>query len=125
MLLFKKKFLEDIRAGRKTQTIRVWKFRHMRRGQLSYTPGVGYIEITEVEPVKLEELTDADALPDGFASVEDLRQEIWRLYTPEQLQERKVFRIRFRVLSPEEQLKLRQQRHKRRQTSTPSKERGS
>lgn len=120
MLLFKKKFLEDIRAGRKTQTIRVWKFRHMRAGQLTYTPGVGYIEITEVKPVTLEELTDADAVPDGFANAEDLRAEIRRLYSPEQLRERKVFRLRFRVLPPEDQLKLRQERQTRRQMPHPS-----
>ncbi len=41
MLLFKKKFLPAIRSGEKTQTIRLWKFRHMRAGQRSYIPGVG------------------------------------------------------------------------------------
>lgn len=30
MLLFKRKFLSAIRAGEKTQTIRLWKYRRMR-----------------------------------------------------------------------------------------------
>lgn len=113
MLLFKKKFLPDIRAGRKTQTIRVWKFRHMRSGQISYIPGVGYIAVEAVEPVSLEELTDADALPDGFPSARELREEILRLYPAEELEQKKVFRIRFRVLPAEEQARLRENKRQR------------
>jgi hypothetical protein len=84
MLLFKKKFLAAIRAGEKTQTIRLWKHRRMRAGQRSYIPGVGPIRVTSVEEVRLEELTDADAQPDGFATADELRREIAALY-PEQL----------------------------------------
>ena len=54
MLLFKKKFLPAIRSGEKTQTIRLWKFRHMRAGQRSYIPGIGPIHITRVEPVEID-----------------------------------------------------------------------
>ncbi len=80
MLLFKKCFLPAIRRGEKTQTIRLWKRRFMRPGQRSYIPGVGRIRILTVEPVRLEELTDADAIPDGFATADQLRAEISRLY---------------------------------------------
>ena len=55
MLLFKKRFLEAIRAGQKTQTIRLWKHVRMRAGQRSYIPGAGYIRVTAVEEVRLEE----------------------------------------------------------------------
>ncbi len=110
MLLFKKKFLNDIREGRKTQTIRVWKFRHMRAGQRSYIPGVGYIQIDEVEAVSLDDLSDEDAIPDGFTTVEELRAEICRIYSGQQLSERKVFRIRFHVLPAAEQTRLREER---------------
>ena len=71
MLLFKKKFLPAIRSGEKTQTIRLWKFRHMRTGQRSYIPGIGHIRITLVEPVDIDALTDADAIPDGFPTAAD------------------------------------------------------
>lgn len=66
MLLFKKKFLAAIRAGEKTQTIRLWKHRRMRAGQRSYIPGIGPIRLTAVDEVDLDGLTDADARPDGF-----------------------------------------------------------
>jgi hypothetical protein len=98
MLLFKKKFLPAIQSGQKTQTIRLWKYRRMRPGQRSYIPGVGYIRITEVEEVQLDELTDEDARPDGFETAEGLRAEIARLY-PKQLAEGyKAYRIVFELL---------------------------
>ena len=84
MLLFKKKFLPAIRAGQKTQTIRLWKYCRMRAGQRSYIPGVGYIRISAVDEVELAQLTDADARPDGFDSADQLRAEIAQLY-PQQL----------------------------------------
>jgi hypothetical protein len=105
MLLFKKKFLEAIRQGRKTQTIRLWKHRRMRAGQRSYIPGVGYIRVTAVEEVRLDGLTDADALPDGFESADTLWAEIAKLY-PKQLAEgHRAYRVVFCVLPAEEQRK--------------------
>jgi hypothetical protein len=80
MLLFKKKFLDAIRCGRKTQTIRLWKYRRMKAGQRSYIPGVGYIRVTAVEEVSLDDLTDADAVPDGFATAAELRAELRAIY---------------------------------------------
>ena len=84
MLLFKKKFLPAIRAGEKTQTIRLWQHRRMRAGQRSYIPGAGHIRLTAVDEVRLDELTDADARPDGFATADELRAELSALY-PQQL----------------------------------------
>ena len=84
MLLFKKQFLPAIRRGEKTQTIRLWKHRRMKAGQRSYIPGAGAIQVTAVEEVQLDQLTDADAVPDGFPTADELRREIARLY-PEQL----------------------------------------
>ena len=95
MLLFKKKFLPAIRSGEKTQTIRLWKFRHMRAGQRSYIPGVGHIRVTAVEPVQIEELTDADAIPDGFESASALQQELRTIYGEKLAAGHKAFRIVF------------------------------
>ncbi|MCC6124042.1 MAG: ASCH domain-containing protein [Pirellulales bacterium] len=107
MLLFKKKFLEAIRAGEKTQTIRLWKYCRMRAGQRSYIPGAGYIRVTGIAEVRLDALTDEDARPDGFDSADLLREEINRLY-PRQLAEGyKAFKISFQILPPEEQVKER------------------
>lgn len=95
MLLFKKKFLPAIHAGEKTQTIRLWKHRMMRTGQRSYIPGVGSIRITVVESVDLDDLTDADARPDGFASADALRDELRSIYAEKLEQGCQPFRVGF------------------------------
>jgi hypothetical protein len=107
MLLFKKKFLPAIRAGQKTQTIRLWKYRRMRPGQRSYIPGAGYIGLTKVEEVQLDTLTDDYALPDGFETADQLREEIVRLYPRQLADGYKAYRIVFTILPPEEQKKSR------------------
>jgi hypothetical protein len=98
MLLFKKKFLPAIRSGQKTQTIRLWKHRRLRPGQRSYIPGAGYIRITAVDEVDLDQLTDADARPDGFPTADQLRAEVTRLYPQPLAQGHRAFRIRFELL---------------------------
>ena len=104
MLLFKKKFLPAIRNGQKTQTVRLWKYRRMRPGQRSYIPGAGYIRVTAVDQVVLDELTDEDARLDGFETAEQLRAEIALLYGEQSDGDRHAYRIVFHVL-PEEQQK--------------------
>lgn len=77
----------------------------MRAGQRSYIPGAGYIRVTAVEQVQLDELTDKDARRDGFEKAGQLRAEIARLY-PEQLAAgHKAYRIVFHLLPPDEQKK--------------------
>lgn len=107
MLLFKKEFLPAIRRGEKTQTIRLWKYRRMKSGQRSYIPGAGYIRVTAVDRVQLEQLGDDDARPDGFSTAEELRAEIARLY-PQQLADgrHQAYRVVFRLLPPGQQKKL-------------------
>lgn len=105
MLLIKQKFLAAIRAGTKTQTIRLWPRRQMRTGQRSYIPGVGYIRITQVEPIALSELTDADAVPDGFETAETLRSEIESLYADKLASGYQAYRVVFYVLPGAEQHK--------------------
>ena len=98
MLLFKKKFLPPIRQGDKTQTIRLWKRRMMRDGQRSYIPGAGYIRIDRVEQVQLEELTDQDAIPDGFATAESLRRELNEIYADKIANGYQAFRVVFHLV---------------------------
>ena len=105
MLLFKKRFLPAIRTGKKTQTIRLWKYRRMRRGQRSYIPGAGYIRIAAVDEVQLEQLTDDDARPDGFETADQLREEITQLYPKQLAAGHRAFRIEFHLLPPEQQQK--------------------
>ncbi len=100
MLLFKKKFLPAIRSGEKTQTIRLWRWRMMKAGQRSYIPGVGYIRIETVEQVCLEQLTDDDAIPDGFTTADALRAELASLYSEKIAAGYEAFRVVFHILAP-------------------------
>lgn len=95
MLLFKKKFLDAIRRGEKTQTLRLWKYRRYRPGQRSFIPGIGSIMIDQVDEVTWDELTETDALLDGFSSLESLRQEIEQIYGLSA--DKKMFRVRFHL----------------------------
>jgi hypothetical protein len=97
MLLFKKKFLPAIRSGAKTQTIRLWKWRQMKLGQRSYIPGAGYVRIDAVDEVQLADLTDADAVPDGFDTADALRSELQSIYGDKLAAGYKAFRIVFHV----------------------------
>lgn len=105
MLLFKKRFLSAICDGQKTQTIRLWKHRRMRAGQRSYIPGAGYIRVTTVDEVQLEQLTDEDARPDGFETADLLRAEIAKLYPTKLAEGYQAYRVVFELLPPEEQRK--------------------
>lgn len=98
MLLFKKKFLPAIRRGEKTQTIRLWRWRMMRAGQRSYIPGAGYIRIDQVEQVRLEDLTDEDAIPDGFVTADALRSEIQEIYADKIAAGYGAYRVVFQLL---------------------------
>jgi hypothetical protein len=100
MLLFKKKFLPAIRSGEKTQTIRLWKCRMMRAGQRSYIPGAGYVAIDRVEQVEFEQLTDADAMPDGFDTADALRHELTSIYGDKLAAGYQAYRVVFRVTQP-------------------------
>lgn len=102
MLLFKKKFLPAIRAGEKTQTVRLWKHRRMRAGQRSYIPGAGYIQVDAVDQVELGDLTDDDARRDGFATAESLRTEIAHLYESQLTDGYRAYRVIFHTVEHDE-----------------------
>ena len=84
----------------------------MKPGQRSYIPGIGYIAINSVEPVELAQLTDADALLDGFPTAESLQNEIRSLYTAEAHKKLTPFRIRFSVYPLREQRRITKERQK-------------
>lgn len=121
MLLFKKKFLDAIRSGVKTQTIRLWRVCRFRAGGRGYIPTVGYIRITAVDPIALDDLTDDDACLDGFASADALREEIRTLYADRLAAGERAFRLRFRVLTAEETAAELAARPKKTRRSRPAK----
>jgi hypothetical protein len=122
VLLFKKKFLDAIRSGKKTQTIRLWNWRKMKPGQRSYIPGAGYIHVDAVDEVALPALTDEDALLDGFPTAASLRMEIEQLYPNQLAAGHQAFRIRFTLLPPEiqRQMQLEKKEAKARRLPAPA-----
>ncbi len=93
-LEFKEKFMDLLRSGKKTATIRLQC--PYKKGQEVFVHCggriIGTAKIIDIEEKRLDELTDEDAKADGFESREELLEEIRRLYgNPE-----KVYVIRFR-----------------------------
>ena len=80
MLLMKKVFFDAIRSGRKATTVRFWRRQMVRPGEVHTMPGLGKVRIDEVREVALSDLTDADAVADGFASAADLTAALKRMY---------------------------------------------
>ena len=75
----------------------------MRSGQRSYIPGIGYIRIELVEEAELGQLTDADAIPDGFPTADALRKELNELYAEKIAAGYKAFRVVFRLMEEGEE----------------------
>jgi hypothetical protein len=99
MLFFQAKFLDLIRRGRKTQTIRLWRRPRVKVGQSAYVPGLApaRLLITAVDALpSLRALTAADARADGFTNCRALRAEIARLYKG--ITGRQLFRVRFQYV---------------------------
>jgi hypothetical protein len=96
MLLLKRHLVALVRAGKKRQTIRLWSRPLLRPGQISYTPGLGKMLITHVDQLAgLKDLTEADAIADGFTDLKSLMAEIRRIYGAAIPKNRNVYRIRF------------------------------
>ncbi len=74
----------------------------MRAGQRSYIPGVGRIIVASVEEVQLDDLTEDDAIADGFSSLEELKRELAEIYPAHYSQGRRLFRICFELLPKNE-----------------------
>jgi hypothetical protein len=74
----------------------------MRTGQRSYIPGIGHIRITLVEPVEIDALTDADAIPDGFPTAAALQHELRTIYGEKLENGYQAFRITFECAAEEE-----------------------
>lgn len=87
----------------------------MKSGQRSYIPGIGYIHITNVESVQLENLTDDDAVPDGFATADLLRREITKIYGKKSVQNLLPYRVCFEVYPPDIQMQMQTEQKIRKQ----------
>jgi len=97
-ILFKRRFIDAIRRGDKTTTLRRWKSRRLRAGTRAKAPGFGWLNILSCEEVNLKDLTEADAKADGFASLKDVMKTLAQIYPNCASDGRHWFRV---VFSPE------------------------
>ncbi len=96
MLLLKKHLVKLVRDGKKRQTLRFWTRPIVSVGQVSFTPGLGRMLITGVDVIDdMSELTDADALADGFNNLAELIAELRRIYPSIPPKGKKLYRIAF------------------------------
>ena len=99
MLLMKKTFFDAIRAGKKTTTLRFWLRRQVRPDSEHLIPGLGRVQIGKVTSVRQSDLTDADAVADGFESSADLKKALAKLYPLSRRKGRKLYHVHFELLA--------------------------
>jgi hypothetical protein len=96
-LLFRKEFHQSIREQKKTATLRRWLKPRVRQGQLAFSQGIGWLRILSAEPIEWGELTQSDAIADGFGSLADLKRAVLKIYPDTGRDGRAWFRIQFRL----------------------------
>jgi hypothetical protein len=97
-ILFKRRFIDAIRRGDKTTTLRRWKSCRLHAGDRARVMGLGWLNILSCEKIALKDLTEADALADGFKSLKDLQKTLAQIYPNCANDGRQWFRV---VFSPE------------------------
>ena len=73
-------FADAIRSGRKRTTIRRWDRARVSAGQRVFCPGLGYLRVEAIEPVEWNELSEADAVADGFGTLREMKKVLLSLY---------------------------------------------
>ncbi len=98
MLLMKKIFFDAIKQGRKTTTLRFWRYQRVKPGSIHTIVGLGRVKIVDVVCLSYDSLTERDAKDDGFATLAELKKALADMYPPEKQKERKLFKIHFALL---------------------------
>ena len=70
-MMFAKPLRERVRSGEITSSVRIWQRPRVKLGG-RYPLLDGFIEVTRLQEVDLEDVTEAMALEGGFESLEDL-----------------------------------------------------
>lgn len=95
MLLFKARFHEAIREGSLTVTYRAWRSARVGVGR-QYRTAAGLLEVTGVEEVDREAITEAQARAAAYRTRDELLCDLDGPSTAA------IFRVRFRYLGPVE-----------------------
>ena len=94
-IFFKKQFVPSILDGSKTTTVRCWKLCNIAPGDRVFSPSVGWLRINSCDRIELDDLKEADAKADGFASLKELHRVLRRLYPTSATAGRQWYRIAF------------------------------
>jgi hypothetical protein len=94
-ILFKRQFIDAIRRGEKTTTLRRWKSCRLSAGSRAFAPGVGWLKILSCQEVNLKDLTGDDAQADGFASLSELLIALGQIYPNHKTDGRRWYRVVF------------------------------
>jgi hypothetical protein len=81
VIRLKAQFLDLVRQGRKRSTVRLGK-RHYELGRAALVgpQGTVFVQITKLRYVSLSDLTDDDAIADGFTSRAELANTLRKIY---------------------------------------------
>jgi hypothetical protein len=71
-LSFTPRLREPIRRGEITCTVRIWKGLRVKLGGRYRMEGGGYVEVTRIQHVDREDITEAIARRTGFNDLDDL-----------------------------------------------------
>ena len=71
MISFTKRLREPIRRGEVTCTVRIWRNLRVKVGG-RYPMEGGHVEVTRIQHVDLDDITEEIARGSGFADLEDL-----------------------------------------------------
>lgn len=93
MLLFQKRFHAGLVSGEITLTFRRWARTHVRAGGRYRCHPIGVLEVTEVREVRVDEITEADALSTGFLTRAELLEYMAGASDAPLLASSKVFRV--------------------------------
>jgi len=92
-MMFTKRLREGVRRGEITCSVRIWTRPHVKAGS-RYAMEEGQIEVDEVLPISLEDVTPALAKASGFKGVVDL------LKVAKHGRGENVYLVRFHYVAP-------------------------
>jgi hypothetical protein len=71
-LPFTKRLREPIRRGEVTCTLRIWKSLRVKLGGRYFVEGGGQVEVTRIQHIDLDDVTEEIARRGGFKDLDDL-----------------------------------------------------
>jgi len=99
-LIFKEKFAKDILLRRKITTIRLST--NVRRGDvvdvIAGNLRIGMAVIEDIKIMRLKDITDEDALRDGYPNRDELIKDLYKIYGRRIADDTEVKVINFRLL---------------------------